>query len=235
MRILICDDEPQVVEQLQNLIEDYFKSIHLTYPDLACFYDGNDLLADKGSKDILFLDVEMPGMDGIQAGSILKKENQNLIIFIVTSHFRYLDDAMRFHVFRYLNKPIQINRFARNMKEALELYSAVSCKLPIETKKGVYTLPASSVVAVEAGSKQVIVHTLEGNFISIHNIQYWVELLPAKRFFQTHRSFIVNFEHVQNFDHSLVYVSNCNTPVYLTRRKYTDFKTAYFMYLESTR
>lgn len=205
MRILICDDEPQMVNQLQKILEDYFKSIHLRSPEFVCFYDGNALLADQGQKDILFLDVEMPGIDGIQAGSKLKKENKNLIIFIVTSYSKYLDDAMRFCVFRYLDKPIQKSRLFRNMKEALALYETVSFNLPLETKEGIYTLPVSSIIMMEAQNKQVIVHTLEENYMSVHNMQHWLGLLPAKRFFQTHRSFIVNFEYILNFNHSLLY------------------------------
>lgn len=235
MRILICDDDHQTVEQLRKLVKSYFESIHLTCPELACFYDGKSLLEDKGEKDILFLDVEMPGVDGIQAGNLLKKENQNIIIFIVTFYYKYLDDAMRFCVFRYINKPIQKNRLFRNMGDALKLYETVSFNVVIETKESVCSLPASSILVVESQNKQVIVHTSQGDFTSVHNMHYWLEILPAKRFFQTHCSFIVNLEHIRDFDHSLVYMSDCNVTAYMTKRKYKVFKTAYCLYIESTR
>lgn len=106
MRILICDDDALMREQMQSLITEYFEAEHVACPEISCFPDGEALLADKGEKDILFLDVEMPGPDGIFVGNALKKENENIIIFIVTSYSKYLDDAMRFHVFRYLSKPV---------------------------------------------------------------------------------------------------------------------------------
>ena len=77
----------------------------------------------------------------------LKKRNDNIIIFIVTSYSEYLDEAMRFHVFRYLSKPLDKQRFFRNMKDAVDLYNTMTIKIPIETKQGVHTLPASSVIA----------------------------------------------------------------------------------------
>ena len=81
-------------------------------PELICFSDGESLLADEGEKDILFLDVEMPRMNGIYVGKELKKKKDKIIIFIVTSYSEYLDETMRFHVFRYLSKPLDKQRFS---------------------------------------------------------------------------------------------------------------------------
>ncbi|MCM1112595.1 MAG: LytTR family DNA-binding domain-containing protein [Muribaculum sp.] len=235
MRILICDDDALIVEQLQNYIKDFFENISVKCPELSCFSDGESLLSDKGEKDILFLDVEMPGMNGIYVGNELKKRNENIIIFIVTSYSEYLDDAMRFHVFRYLSKPLNKQRFFRNMKDVVDLYHSMTVKIPIETKQGVHTLPASSVIAVEALGRKVMVHTVRCDFESIHTMEYWKKLLPKNRFFQTHRSFIINFEHVTDFDHTLVHMSDHQFQAYLTKRKYSAFKEAYLLYLESTR
>lgn len=234
MRILICDDDALIVEQLQKYIRSFFESIGVKCPELTCFSDGESLLADNGEKDILFLDVEMPGMNGIHVGKELKKKNDKMIIFIVTSYSEYLDDAMRFHVFRYLSKPLARQRFFRNMKDAVDLYHTMTIKIPVETKQGVHTLSASSVIAVEAQGRKVTVHTTLCDFESIHNMRYWLELLPENRFFQTHRSFIINFEHVTDFDRSLVHMTD-HQSAYLTKRKYSSFKEAYLLYLESTR
>lgn len=106
MRILICDDDPLMIEQLKAYCKEFFEKIHVKCPELVCFSDGESLLSDEGEKDLLFLDIEMPGMNGIYVGNELKKANSDIIIFIVTSYSEYLDEAMRFHVFRYLSKPL---------------------------------------------------------------------------------------------------------------------------------
>ena len=234
MRILICDDDVLIIEQLQKYIINFFENIGVKCPELVCFSDGESLLSDKGEKDILFLDIEMPGINGIYVGNELKRANNNIIIFIVTSYSEYLDEAMRFHVFRYLSKPLDKQRFFRNMKDAVDLYNTITIKIPVETKQGMHTLPASSVIAIEAQGRKITVHTTLCDFESIHNMQYWLELLPKNCFFQTHRSFIINFEHVTDFDRNLVHMSD-NQPAYLTKRKYSSFKQAYLLYLESTR
>ena len=235
MRILICDDDPLMIEQLKEYCKDFFDKIHVRCPELVCFSDGESLLTDEGDKDILFLDIEMPGMNGIYVGSELKKANRSIIIFVVTSYSEYLDEAMRFHVFRYLSKPLDKQRFFRNMKDAVDLYNSMTAKIPIETKQGIHTLSASDVIAVEAQARKVIVHTPLGDLASVHNMQYWLKLLPKNCFFQTHRSFIVNFEHVTDFDHTLVHMADDQIHAYLTKRKYSAFKEAYLLYLESTR
>lgn len=102
----------------------------------------------------------------------------------MTSYSEYLDEAMRFHVFRYLSKPLDKQRFFRNMKDAVDLYNTMTIKIPIETKQGVHTLPASSVIAVEAQGRKVVIHTTQRDFESIRNMQYWLELLPKNCFFR---------------------------------------------------
>lgn len=233
MRILICDDNTLVMEQISKYIQDYFHKSNLKCPEIVLFESGESLLLDKGNKDIVFLDIEMPGVSGIYTGRELKKQNPNVIIFIVTSYVEYLDEAMRFHVFRYLSKPVDKQRLFRNLKDALQLYNTAVITIPIETKNGVYSVHASNIVSVEARNRKVILHTAASDYESIHNIQYWKEKLNMNCFIQTHRSFIINMKHVSDFDHTLIYLCNRQFVAYLTRRKYTQFKEAYLLYLES--
>ncbi len=235
MRIAICDDDILVSEQIECLIKTFFETKRIKCPEIIIFSSGESLLADKEANDILFLDIEMPGINGIYVGKELKKANDRIIIFIVTSYPEYLDEAMRFHVFRYLSKPLEKQRFFRNMNDAVDLYNAITVKVPVETKQGIHTLLASSIIMIEAQGRSVTVHTTLHDFESVHTIQYWLDLLPKNCFFQTHRSFIVNFEHISDFDHSLVHLADNQFQAYLTKRKYSAFKGAYLLYLESTR
>lgn len=235
MRIVICDDDALIIEQLKKYLQEFFERIHLKCPPIATFSNGEALLQDSSEKDIVFLDIEMPGLSGIYVGNELKKANNNVIIFIVTSYMEYLDEAMRFHVFRYLSKPLEKQRFFRNMKDALQVYDTTTFKIPVVTKDGVYSVSTSDIVCVEAISRKVIVHSLRGDYESTQNIRDWVQILPSNCFFQSHRSFIVNLEHVTDFDYNLIHLCNHQFDAYLTRRKYTEFKNVYLLYLESTR
>lgn len=116
MKILICDDDSSITQSLSLIIKTYFNKKKVNNLDIVTFNDGDSLLSDKSQKDIVFLDIEMPGFDGIYVGNELKKQNDSVIIFIVTSYLEYLDAAMRFHVFRYLSKPIDKQRLFQNLE-----------------------------------------------------------------------------------------------------------------------
>lgn len=235
MKIVCCDDDINIGNQLKEYLQLYFESITAPFPEFCFFNSGEDLLKYTDEIDIAFLDVEMPGLNGIQLGEELKRRYPNIIIFIVTSYPDYLDDAMRFQVFRYLSKPIDKNRLFRNMKDALFKYSTLSRKIQIETKNQVTMVYTRDIVLVEAKERKVFVHTKDIIYESIQKMDFWIEKLPSNSFFQSHRSYIVNLRFVSHFDNTLIHLCNDRFTAYLTRRKYVSFKNAYIMYLESLR
>ena len=235
MKIVCCDDDINIGNQLKEYLQLYFESITAPFPEFCFHNSGEDLLKCADEIDIAFLDVEMPGLNGIQLGEELKRRYPNIIIFIVTSYPDYLDDAMRFQVFRYLSKPIDKNRLFRNMKDALFKYSTLSRKIQIETKNQVTMVYTRDIVLVEAKERKVFVHTKDKIYESIQKMDFWIEKLPSNSFFQTHRSYIVNLRFVSHFDNTLIHLCNDRFTAYLTRRKYVSFKNAYIMYLESLR
>lgn len=235
MRILICDDDQSITQLLQKYIVEFFKHGKLKVPEIQAYNRSEELLSDSGAKDIIFLDVEMPGLNGIYVGKELKEKNRNTIIFIITSYVEYLDEAMRFHVFRYLSKPLDKQRLFRNMKDAIQLYNSTNIKVPIETKEGVFTSTASDIIFIEAQNRSITIYTLSRDFIVVQNMAHWATTLNMPCFFQTHRSFIVNMKYVTDFDHSLIHLYDNKYTAYLTRRRYSKFKEAYFLYLESAR
>lgn len=235
MKIVCCDDDINIGNQLKEYLQLYFESITAPFPEFCFFNSGEDLLKCADEIDIAFLDVEMPGLNGIQLGEELKRRYPNIIIFIVTSYPDYLDDAMRFQVFRYLSKPIDKNRLFRNMKDALFKYSTLSRKIQIETKNQVTMVYTRDIVLVEAKERKVFVYTKDKIYEAIQKMDFWIEKLPSNSFFQTHRSYIVNSRFVSHFDNTLIHLCNDRFTAYLTRRKYVSFKNAYIMYLESLR
>ena len=235
MKIVCCDDDINIGNQLKEYLQLYFESITAPFPEFCFYNSGEDLLKYADEIDIAFLDVEMPGLNGIQLGEELKRRYPNIIIFIVTSYPDYLDDAMCFQVFRYLSKPIDKNRLFRNMKDALFKYSTLSRKIQIETKNQVTMVYTRDIVLVEAKERKVFVYTKDKIYEAIQKMDFWIEKLPSNSFFQTHRSYIVNLRFVSHFDNTLIHLCNDRFTAYLTRRKYVSFKNAYIMYLESLR
>ena len=119
MNIFICDDDNLICNQIKSLCEKYYIEHKINQPDIYTFHSGEDMLASSIRPDIVYLDIQMSGMDGITVGNTLLKSYPAAIIIIVTSFPEYLDDAMRFHVFRYISKPLEEKRFMRNFEDAI--------------------------------------------------------------------------------------------------------------------
>lgn len=241
MRIVLCDDDEKILKQLQKYLRSYFQSAHLSQPDFSAYTSGDALLVAELSEsaprvDIAFLDVEMPGRNGIFTGALLKEKNPNVKIFIVTSYLDYLDDAMKFHVFRYLSKPLDKARLFRNMKEALYQISMDSEKIRIETKEETVICSSDEIVMIENIDRKVWVHTISKTLESIENAKYWDSLLKYKSFFRPHRSYIINFKFILSYSHDMIKLKAPNGKIwtaYIARRRYQEFKDAHLLFLEA--
>lgn len=241
LRVLICDDDPAVPAELEAVLREYFSMKRLPQPEYRPYLSAGDMLAGQcggSSPDIAFLDVEMPGMSGIQAGAQLQERFPFLKIFILTSHADYLDDAMRFHVFRYLSKPIDKARLFRNMDDALYQLSVDTRPVLIETSGRSVTRYAHEIVMAEAQGRRVMVRALDGVYESTQGMKYWESLLEIGSFYRVHRSFIINMKYVRSFSPTLVELeapdgSRCKA--YMARRRYQEFRNAYMMYVEAAR
>ncbi len=233
MRILICDAEHMISEQVTQYLQEYFLSKKYEMPELVTFSDGNALLADTGRKDIVFLDTELPGFDGIEAGRELKKAAPNVLLFIISSDMQYLDDAMRMNAYRYLSKPLDKNRLFENMEDAMKSYYLLNSAITIENKGVVTTIPEADIIFIEAQLRTTVVHTVSGRYSAEKTIHSWTKTLHSGSFFQTHKSYIVNMKYVLQFDQGTITFYAGRENAYLSRRKFNQFKEAYFAYMEN--
>ena len=235
MRILVCDDNNIIVEEIKKYIIDFFKREKCENIEILTYNSGDELLKANISADLAFLDVEMPGISGIHASQQLKKKNKKILIFIITSYNDYLDEAMRYNVFRFISKPIDKQRLFRNLKDALKIYNTVNEKIAIETKTGMHIIYLDDILFIESANKKSYIYTKDNVLESIYNLKYWLEFLDKPGFYNSHRNYIVNMKYVSKFDEFNVYLCNDKYKVFLSKRKYHDFKRNFLFYLESTR
>ena len=164
MRISICDDDQFILEELKKYLEEYYSQEDYDMPELVAFSDGNALLADEGKKDIVFLDIEMPGLDGIFVGNMLKKKYPDIFIFIITAYDEYLDAAMDAHVFRYLRKPVEKNRLFQSLKIAMRRYYCLVSDIMIDQGNTFKKISESEIIYIEAQDKTTILNTVSGKY-----------------------------------------------------------------------
>ena len=165
MNFAICEDNEKERNILVDLLHKYFEERKLPLPEIYEYENAETMLEAKQGFSILFLDVELEGISGLSAGERLRKMNNRIIIFVVTSHDDYLDDAFDLHAFRYMTKPVNEARLFRSLDIAMELYKSLSKTISLETKDGkVVNLLSSDIIMVEALSRKVTFYTTDGDY-----------------------------------------------------------------------
>lgn len=109
MNIAICDDDLKHINLIEDMIYDLSQKLDNFKPDIDAYLSGEELLRLIDVKDfpsILFIDVEMPGLNGIQTARELRKLSEQVLIIYVTSYETYTLESFEVRPFRYLLKPI---------------------------------------------------------------------------------------------------------------------------------
>ena len=114
MRIAICDDEVSMVQILEEKIKKLL-------PDAVIdkYLSGDELIASGSKPDILFLDIQMPGMDGMETAKVLRQDNENMILIFVTAAEEYVFQAFDVGAFHYLVKPFSDEKFKEVVTKAV--------------------------------------------------------------------------------------------------------------------
>ncbi len=166
--------------------------------------------------DLIFLDIELPGMTGIEFINSLKEVPQ---IIFVTSHENYALDAFENDVTDFLLKPLEKKRFniavnrALKIQEWLSLESTDDRSVFIRVDRDDVKIFLKDIIYVEAMADYVKVHTTEDKYLVLSTMKSIATKLPEEEFVRIHRSFIVNINHIDSFNGSEVVINGLTIPV----------------------
>lgn len=123
INICICDDNAKHSSQLEQYISDYLgKIMHIEY-NIDIFESGENLIrslkVNEVNYQIMFLDIEMEGINGIEAATFIRKSDRDMLIIYVTSYDKYTLDSFTVSPFRYLLKPIEREQFEEILSLAI--------------------------------------------------------------------------------------------------------------------
>lgn len=208
MKIIICDDEKLYANDIEQNVNFYLKS-NAVKAEFDIFTDCKALLENKCDfYDMAFLDIEIGEIKGTQVAAALKEVNPKILIFVVTSYDKYLDDAMDLNVFRYLKKPIQQQRLCDGLEKALQLLDNMSIEFYLKAKKQLVKVQTCDIVFVEIAGHSTRVVTTEGEYVSDSNMKFWIEKLSPTFFYRVHRSFVINVKFVTKYTREAVILDN---------------------------
>ena len=229
MKILICEDEQQYVDELKIHIENFMQSRVADFTiDTA---NNPQAVADSNEiYQLAFLDIQMDELNGISLAKNLKERNNKIVIFFVTSHNDYQDEAMDLRAFRFFEKPLNADRLYSGLEKAMEYIDESYVDFYVWTDNEHKQILVDDVIYVERGNRQVTLVTTQGNFTTRESFDEWCAILQNSFFYRVHKSFIVNLHYVTGYKYSELFVQN-NVRIPIASRRQTDFHKFWFAYL----
>jgi DNA-binding LytR/AlgR family response regulator len=219
MRCIIVDDD----KISRELIRDYI----LDTPDLELLgefpsaIEANNFLS-KNHIDLIFLDVEMPKMSGIE---LLKSLDEKPIIILTTSQDKYAVEAFENEVSDYLVKPIEYPRFlkavnkAKNTLRPMPVDSYASDSIFIKVDSELINLPYKEIMWIEALGDYVNIITPTKKHVVLSTMKNIEGKLPPKEFIRVHRSYFVRVDKIKKISEDIILVENKLIPVSKSYKK----------------
>lgn len=237
MRIGICDDEKVFVGVIEKYLKDCMANLeeHYAQVTVECFSSGEELLAayqESKRYDLLFLDLKMKKLNGFEtAGHIRLLDNKVIIIFI-TSLTEYVMQSFEYRPFWYLIKPVKEEKFHNVFFKALSEYASVNHnEYAFKTREeGIERINISRILYLESISRQIRLHSLDGDYDFYASINKEEIKLLRQGFVRIHKSFLVNLFFFQRVNKSNLVLKNGET-LPISERRYKDVYNAYTDYL----
>lgn len=232
MDIAIVDDEKAIRQQIHAFIKK-------KKPDfrVSGFVTGEELLAAGKYFDIIFLDIQMEGMGGIEAARALRRQDEDAILIFITGIKEYVFEAFDVSAFHYLIKPIEEKKFmevlGRAVSEAGKRKEQREQQIFIRTKKQGYTLRQSSILYIESRAKKVEIHIADTkDVIEAYATMDELEGRLGGSFYRCHRGYLVNMAHIVRYDNDSIILSG-GEEVCLAKKKHSEFVKTYMWYLQN--
>lgn len=229
-KIAICDDEQIFIEDIVEKIQKITVQC-----EIETFHSGEELLEKDLEFDILFLDIEMEGMNGIETAVELRKRQYEGLIIFLTSHREFVYEAFQVEAFRFLVKPVEAVKLEEALSAAYKKFilrdTDTRCLvLNKQRKDGI--VKVRDVVYLEAYGDGTYIYDVHGNMHTTKRpLKYWKEQLNEVEFYQIHKSVVVSFAHVRRIiPEGKLEVETYEEALTISRRNKKAFQLAYNEY-----
>lgn len=219
----IVEDNKKDAERLLSFQERYGKE-HKLVQQCQWFSDAESFLeTDTGRFDIVFMDIELPGMSGMEAAEKLRQINPDIILIFITNLAQYVMKGYQVDALDYVLKPIQYPAFDLKFQKALTLCGGQNKKteyMVISANEGMFRMEASDVWYIEIYQHHIQYGTEKGIYNGYGTLKKVEDMLPQGYFFRCNNHTIIGLNHVQEIlPDGDVRVGNRTFEIARTKRK----------------
>ncbi|MCR4740848.1 MAG: LytTR family DNA-binding domain-containing protein [Lachnospiraceae bacterium] len=239
LKIAICDDEKPIRDHIKKCVLEIDPFVTVEQ-----YQDAASMVSASFDADILFLDIRMPGMDGMKAARILRTMGNRTVIVFVTAMEEYVFKAFDVGAVQYIVKPFDRNRLIDTIKKAMvlaeekinidsalaQLNGSDEVKRSITIRSGGINrrVILAEILYAEVLEHRIILHMKDKERIEYYGKMSDLEKAAGEDFFRVHRAYLINLAGVRSYDSKAVTVSGEDIPV--ARGKYRELVKAYLSY-----
>jgi len=228
IKIAICDDEETFTIELTTLIKRYSEKSSIAICTVP-YSDGSELLQNYPiDVDLIFLDIQMPHMNGLQAAKAIRKLDPKVSIIFLTSMAQYAVEGYKYNATNFIIKPIQYVRLKNELDRWLNLYKQEQTEhIIISNDTGKYKVPLSNLQYIETFGRNLMVHTENENIVAYRKMRDFENELSTSSFVRCHTSFLVNLLFVKRVEKlKIELTTGAHIPISQPKRKDVMVKLA---------
>ncbi len=224
--IAICDDEKIISQDIYNKIIDVKSSCNIDI-----YNSSSELLENHSQYDIIFLDIEMPDVNGIDVSYFLREKGYKGAIVFLTSHIEFVQEAFKVKAFRYLSKPVDSNELKETIddveKEVLD-----NAQIIVKDYGSEYTINPSDIYYIKSDRNKTIIRLKDKALDVKKTLKQWLYELGETRFYHVHKSYVVAFRYIERIETDVIVLVDLDEEIPMSRRNRTEFKEAYHAYIK---
>lgn len=232
MRFAICDDNFVHAHLLESCL------IELLDDNIECdIYQSGEALLDKifntdNRYDMLFLDIEMEGNNGIDTANAIREKDEKLLIIFVTSHSEYMKECFQCMPFRFMIKLVQQGELEEILKAARKKLARSKTTVGFKVNKTMVRLYTDDIIFCESTSHYITIHTKTEAYRVRMTMEQLDEMLPYPAFCRVHRSFMVHFKYVKSIREQALLLYEGNQLIPIGRNYKNNVMVSFTNYME---
>lgn len=236
INIAVCDDEQESLKMIQN--ELYKAAVNLNITIEIYSYNSGDTVANlicnnKEHFDILYLDIDMPGMSGLNVAKKIRNVNSDIILIFISAHEQYVFESIEYNPYRYIRKSKMCHEIENSLKAAYnKIISENSGSMVLKIEDGEIRVKYSDIMYFEMNSRRVSIFTNDGQerkLVGRKTIKELYSELDSEEFIQIHSGCIVNAKYINEYSSHDITLDN-GTKLIVSRGKIKTVKQTVMRY-----
>lgn len=232
MKIAICDDNMNHI----NIIESYIHSIRKTSVECDAYQSGEELIRafryGEEQYDVIFLDMEMEQLNGIETANYIRAVDEHVIIVFVTSHTEYMRESFKCAPFRFLVKPVDGEEFKTVFYDIGKKLSKQRKVFAFTENKAKIRLYCDDIIYCESQDHWIWIHTKDKVYKICKSLTELHSQLDKEMFCRVHKSFIINFLYIKTIKDNDAELYHCDKTIPISRSYKKEVLEEYTNFLE---